>query len=640
VLFSLLVFFIYKYKKERKRRKNFQQILDSLNFPVWKRNVKGQLQWCNAFYYESLEEKKSEVLAKNLSFSPAAFQKSLEFLQKEADQSAITEGFCIIEGQRRFFQFTEQKKAQSILGTALDKTALIELKNELKLHIQAHQGLLENLSTGVALFGPDMRLKYFNRVYCMMHKADEQWLKTGPTLGEILEDFRQRRQIEEPADFQSFKKNQLKKFKELFEPEEELIHRLDECTWRKITTPHPLGGLVYLFEDVSDRLTLERQYNTLLAVKTETLNTLHEGIVVFGSNHRLTIFNPAFLDIWGYENALSIKDYHINNIFEDLRNKILEITQWQEFKEQVILGLTERKTITGRLLCQERKVVDFKYIPLPDGAHLLGFIDVTHQYRVEQALRERNEALIAADTLKSEFIAHISYELRTPLNSIIGFAEILSKNYFGALNQAQQEYLQGISHSSQHLLNLINNILDLALIESEHFQLDLQEVDLYDLLSSVVLLVHKKALDGGVEIQLFTENNLGVVVLDSRCIKQALFHLLNNALKFTKPGGKIMIRTFKEGKFLKIVVEDTGQGILLENQEKIFKKFEKSYDKDEKHPGAGLGLTLVKVLIEKHKGTVSLQSTPGVGTIITCTLPLEEIFPSPTALPPQISLPF
>jgi signal transduction histidine kinase len=251
---------------------------------------------------------------------------------------------------------------------------------------------------------------------------------------------------------------------------------------------------------------------------------------------------------------------------------------------------------------------------------LLTCLDVTDTARVERALRERNEALETAGQLKSEFIANVSYELRTPLNGIIGFAEILANQYFGTLNQRQLDYSRGILDSSHRLLSLINDILDLATIEAGYLVLETGPVDVSEMLQAIMTLTRERARNQDLDLALACPAAIGTIEGDERRLKQALFNLISNAIKFTPSGGSIKVEARREGGDLLLAVSDTGVGIPSADRVRIFEKFERG-NAQLPQSGAGLGLSLVKSLIELHGGAVEIDSAPGSGTIVTCRLP-------------------
>ena len=237
--------------------------------------------------------------------------------------------------------------------------------------------------------------------------------------------------------------------------------------------------------------------------------------------------------------------------------------------------------------------------------------------------------LEAADRLKTEFIANVSYELRTPLNAIIGFTEILANEFFGPLNDRQKDYTRSILESSHGLRNLINDILDLATIEAGYMELELSQVDVAGLLQGVVQLTRERARERELTLEVDCPAAVGSVSGDERRLKQALFNLVSNAIKFTPPGGRIALRASPTADGIDLAVVDTGIGIAAEDQERVFERFERGAGQG-RQAGAGLGLALVKSLVNLHGGTVSIESARGAGTTVLCHLPTAAGQPAPT----------
>jgi signal transduction histidine kinase len=206
------------------------------------------------------------------------------------------------------------------------------------------------------------------------------------------------------------------------------------------------------------------------------------------------------------------------------------------------------------------------------------------------------------------------------LNAIIGFAEILTNQYFGPLSDRQLEYSRGILDSSQLLLSLINDILDLATIEAGYMALETGRVEVRDMLDSVITLTRERARNQSLALMLDCPGDIGSIEADERRLKQALFNLISNAIKFTPEGGSIRVEAERENGELVIAVADTGVGIPEADQERVFEKFERG-NPQARESGAGLGLSLVKSLIELHGGSVVIDSAPGSGTTVRCRLP-------------------
>ncbi|QGP93980.1 Adaptive-response sensory-kinase SasA [Neomoorella glycerini] len=247
---------------------------------------------------------------------------------------------------------------------------------------------------------------------------------------------------------------------------------------------------------------------------------------------------------------------------------------------------------------------------------------IDREKKLQQAVRE----LVAASQMKSEFLANMSHELRTPLNAIIGFAQVLQKQYYGTLTEKQSKYIDYILTSGQHLLSLINDVLDLSKIEAGKLELDLSTFSLQKLLQNSLIMVKEKAARHRLEITLQVDPDIPELTADERKVKQIVYNLLSNAVKFTPDGGKITIQArLLGGDQVQVSVADTGIGIAPEDQERIFEAFvqgDGSYTRQ--YEGTGLGLALVRRLVELHGGRVWVESAGlGKGSTFYFTLPVQ-----------------
>ncbi|MEE8516368.1 MAG: PAS-domain containing protein, partial [Alphaproteobacteria bacterium] len=560
---------------------------------------------------------------KEIASGPTGWGRKLAERARDSLEPQNDSLHVVVGGSRKLLEITELPLPDSdlIAGFCLDRTAREQAEDEMTRHLAAHGEVLERLGTAIIIFGPDSRVQFFNSTYAKLWELDEDWLRSGPTQGEILEELRAHRRLPEQVDFQAYKKSRAELYTTLIEPLEELLHLPDERVMRMVVNPHPFGGLLYTFEDVTDRLTLERSYNTLIAVQQESLNNLHEAVAVFGSDGRLKLFNPAYQRIWNFTPEALEGEPRVTEVIESAKGLFDYGDDWEDFKERAVGRATDHMPHAGRFGRTDGTVLDYASIPLPDGAVLFSYLDVTDSIKIERALRERNEALETADRLKSEFIANVSYELRTPLNSIIGFTEILLNQYFGTLNERQLDHAQSVVESSQVLLALIDDILDLAMIEAGRLALDLQPVDVYDMMSNVLNYGHTRAVKQNVALKLKCPKKIGEIVADGQRLRQALFNLVSNSLEHTPEKGTITMSASRDGDDIIFAVADTGRGIAQELQARVFDKFEHGRRGVAHTPGVGLGLSLVKSFIELHGGTVELASKSGKGTTITCRLP-------------------
>ncbi len=600
-------------------RDRLQTLLDNLPVPIWRRDTGLGIEFVNQAYARAVEADRPQVLAKNLEIAGgndlARRVRDLRLAQSESRP-------IVLAGDRRLFEFTEQPLPDGgMAGFGFDVTSLESTQFELARHVQAHAEVLESLGTGIIILGPDTRLKFFNDGYRRLFGLEAEALRGEPTLDELMEILRERRSLPEQSDFPAYKREVKRQLMSTISAAESLLHLPDGRTARQLVAPHPFGGVVVSYEDVTDTLALERSFNTLTAVQRETLDNLYEGIAVFGADGRLKLFNPAYVKLWGLDGEELAEGPHISILMERMRPYVDPVANWKAFKERVLGWIEDRTTNTGRLERTDGSVLEFAVVPLPDGATLLIYFDVSDSERVQRALAERNAALETADRLKSEFLANVSYELRTPLNAIIGFSEILHQQYFGRLNERQAEYSQGIMDASQQLLNLINDILDIATIEAGYLALERAPVEISSLLQDLLAFTAERARNRGLTIELDCPPDIGTVIGDQRRLKQAIFNLISNSIKYTGVGGTIRIGARREADQLVMSVADNGVGIAEQDQAVAFEKF--SRIGGQRQGAGGLGLALVKSLIELHGGSVELQSKTGQGTKVTCRLPFE-----------------
>jgi signal transduction histidine kinase len=611
-------------------------VYDALPFPVWLRGDDLDLIRCNRAYAQSLDMTSTEDVIRDQHelTSATALAGSGRALAANAQASGRTQTerrHVIIAGKRQLLEITEAPYqtgagVKGLFGFAINVTVEEDKDTEIERHAASQREVLEHLGSAIAIYGPDMRLEFYNRAYQRLWQADEGFLNSKPSFGEILEDTRARRVAPEQADFQRYKRERMGLFTSLLEPREDLMHLPDGTSLRILVSPHPMGGLIFVHEDVTDKLALESSYNTLIAVQRETLDNLAEGIAVFGPDGKVGLFNPAFARIWQLPTRYLDSSPHIADILEKARALLSYEGEWSEYKKEAVAYSLDRNPRKGRMILTNQAVLEYITVPLPDGAVLNSYLDVTDSIKAEQALRASNMALAAADRLKSEFVANVSYQLRTPLNTIMGFSEILTNQYFGSLNDRQMEYTRTIMDASRKLLLLINDVLDLATIEAGRMALDQESISVAALMNAAKQMTAEWARQQSLEIVIDCPSDIGTFDVDIHRMKQVLFNLISNAVKYTPAGGRITLEARHAGvqgtDWIALTVADTGIGIPEGDLERVFGKFERT-NAQARQSGAGLGLSLVKSFVELHGGRIEISSHANQGTRVTCFIPVH-----------------
>lgn len=608
-------------------------VLNAIPMPIWWRDQNLSLIGCNLSYCETLETDIESVLRDGLELGAGAIDEDGKGLAARSSQMgiALSESHYIVHaGARRLFDFTEVplKSADGSVGHAADVSALENVQSELSSHISAHGDVLETLATALTIFGPDRRLKFFNKAFVELWGLEPAMLSHEPLIGEMLELLRERRVLPEYVDFPAFKQGQDRLFTSVLTREEELMHLPDERTLRRTVSPHPFGGLLFMYEDVTDRLALERSYNTLIEVQRETLNNLHEGVSVYGQDGRLRLWNPTLSDMWELKTEFLESEPHVSDVLEHTKHLFATTENWAELKNRLVLQITQGSARNGRLDRLDESVIDFACVPLPDGGCLVSYVDVTDTVRVQRALEERNVALEMADQVKTEFIANVSYELRTPLNTIAGFTDVLDGELFGELNARQKEYISGIVTASRQLTELIDDILDLATIEAGYMALDLQSTEINEILSNVRDHADQKIESGRLTLAIDCPTDIGAARVDAPRMTKALFNLLWNSIMFQSDEDIITLRAWRQDDQILITVDD-NVGIVTSNELSTdYETFDHG-DPYVRRTGSGLGLALTRSLVELHGGTLDFQTDPERGTHAVASFPVAG--PSPIA---------
>jgi signal transduction histidine kinase len=587
----------------------------------------------NRAYVDAVEAATAAAVLKDqIELDPAA----RKIAERAAAERRTAEGRVIvnIRGERRVMRIVETPMhsagAAALGGFAFDITELDRARSELKLNNEANRRALDQIPVAVALFGPSQALFYHNQAFLDLWDLDEAELAGGPAHGEILDRLRHARKLPEQADYAAWKAEQLALYTAELpgagsardgEAPDDIWHLPDGRALRVARARHPLGGVLVVFDDITERMELEARYNTQISVQRATLNNLAEGVAVFAADGTLRLHNAAFQRLWRLDAEMLGARPHIDRVLAALAPLACSETAFADVKRRVTSFSPEDRTaFSGRpLALDDGRTLSFGVEPLPDGATLLHFLDVTDSREREKELKEKNAFLQDIDRQKSKFVDHVSYQLRTPLMTIVGFAEMLDNEMFGMLNDRQKDYIASIIEAGHHLRDLINDIIDLAVIDAGKMALETAEIDVRELLENAATYAALKAEDTRVALKVDCPKDIGVIAADAKRLRQVLFNLLSNAFNYTGAGGEVAIGADRAPGLVRIWVADTGRGVSAEDQAKAFDAFESRGPS----AGAGLGLSLVRSFVELHGGWVRMESDAGKGTRVTLYLPAQ-----------------
>jgi signal transduction histidine kinase len=626
-----------RYAESRADIESLHKLFEALPAPVWLRDAAGRIVFVNSAYAQAVEaESAADAVAKQVELLDRTTREASAGARSNAQiwRERVT---AVVAGARHLLDVTETPSARMSAAIAIDRQEIETMRADFEKQMQSHARTLDHLPSAVAIFDGAQQLIYRNAAYEKLWPLDSAFLDRRPSDSEILDRLRLDQKLPDEGDFRSWKANLLEAYRSP-EDHEHVWHMPDGRTICVRITPNPKGGVTYLYDDVSERYSLESRFNALYRMQNETLETLREGVAVFGADGRLKFSNPAFAELWRLDGAALAKKPRFEAIAKLCKPLYPVEAAWSELRG-VVTGLGDmRKGFMRRLERSDGNVLDLTAQPLPEGATLLTFVDVTADVNVERALTERNNALLAAERLRNDFIHHVSYELRSPLTNINGFIHLLGEETTGPLNPRQLEYLGYVRKSSAALLAIIDDILDLATMDEGAMELDMEDVDALAAMRGAIEGVQDRLAENEIELQIVAPEDVGTFRGDAKRVRQILFNLLSNAIGFSRPGQTVTLAAFRREKEVVFKVVDRGRGIPPEVLERVFDRFE-SHTAGSRHRGVGLGLSIVRAFMELHRGKILIDSALGEGTTVTCIFPAEGLEAAPVPVQREEPIP-
>jgi len=586
-----------------------QNLLDEVKDPIWLREEGGAIIWGNRAYFRA-SGSDHELLSPMQCDKIAATHAKGEIYAGKVG--------VIVDGDRHEFEVTSVAGSAGSAAIALDLTQKQALQQTLQRNIHSYMEIFDQLSTGVVIFDEQMHLNFYNQSFASLWPLDIAFLESRPSHALLLDRLREQQIIPETPNWREWKETLFTAYRAVAW-QQRIWSLADGRTLRVLAHPAPQGGVIWLYEDLSEKLALQTRFNSLIQMQGETLDHLREGVAVFGADGQMRLANPAFATMWMLPAGLAIEGCHISRI-EECCSALMPEGDWHHIAA-IVTGFAEmREGISGRMELYSGTVLDYALVPLPQGQSMLTFVDVSDSVRVADALRERNEALESADRLRNDFVSHVSYQLRTPLTNIIGFTDLLRTPAFGPLNERQRDYLQHISTQSSQVLHIVNDILDLATVEAGIMELDIGEVRIAEAMNNAVARVEERLKEKHLQLEIHIAPGLESFQADGARIHQILFNILSNAASFAPEGSTIHFsaRT-QEGEII-FQVHDAGAGIPEPVLSSVFKPFA-AHAHHGIRSGAGLGLAIVKNFVELHHGSVDIDTSEDRGTTLTCRFP-------------------
>ena len=606
-------------------------LIEAAPFPMWHRGPDLRLAIVNGAYVSAVEGRDgADVIARGLELVDGAAGRGPLAAAAEARERDLVLSRTVpatIAGARRMVRITDVPLGPGgVAGYAVDVEELEEARADLVRFARAQREVLDRMSAGVAQFAADRSLSFFNHPFLRMFAMQPEWLADRPEFDRVLDRMREAQRAPESRDFPRWRVERRGWFTATEAIEENWLLP-GGSHFRLLAQPLPDGGLLLIFEDRTEQIQLASARDTLLRVRTATFDNLFEAVGVFAADGRLHLWNNRFKDVWGLSEPELGQHPRVDALVESVAKRLANPSRAGLIRELVRIATIERQQRSGRVEFIDGRHFEFAAVPLPDGNALFTMLDITASRGIESALRERAEALEQADRLKTAFVANMSYELRVPLTSISGFAEMLGGGYAGPLGDTARDYVTAILSSVARLSALIENILDLTQSEAGSLPLAADDVDLSGMIRAAGAQAETTAALREIDLAQEIDPAIGMMTGDARRLRQVIDHILHNALRFTPAGGRVLFRANGQEDTVEIVVSDNGPGIARDRQAHLFDRFRAPVDPAMTRPGQGtpgLGLPLTRRLVEAHGGTIMLASEPGEGTTVIVRLPLTR----------------
>ena len=637
---ALLLWFVDTSSEEEERAKlglrlrqteaalnSLTHLIEAAPFPMWFRGPDLKLGLVNTAFVQAVEGKDAaDVIERSAELVDAQGEDSAAATAREAQENGrIVSRMqpAIIHGERRMLRIVNVPLSTgAVAGFAVDVQDLEDARTELARYMESQRELADRMTAGTAQFDSDSALSFFNRPFAVMTRLDPDWLSEKPEFDRLIERMRDNQRLPEARDFPAWKEERRNWFTSPDEVIEEEWMLPGGDHLRVVAQPLPDGGLRLFLEDRTEQLRLASARDTLLRVRAATFDNLFEAISVFASDGRLYLWNRRFIDDWELDEEWLSTHPRVDELVPAMARKLVNPTAAAQVREMVRQTTNERQSADGRISMTDGRHFQFAAVPLPDGNALLTMVDVTDSSRIEAALRERATALEEADRVKTDFVANMSYELRTPLTSIGGFAELLGGGYAGDLNSKAKDYVGAILESVDRLSKLINDVLDLTTGDARGVALEKERVDVAGLCRAAADTAKARAAEKAQKLEVEISPAAGHVFGDARRLRESVEHVLNNAMAYTDRKGRISLTADGDKKQAVIRISDNGPGIAKEDQPRVFNRFDRVVEVGVRGEAAlGLGLPLTRQFIEAHGGTVELDSKKGKGTTVTLTIP-------------------
>ncbi|MEM1343470.1 MAG: PAS-domain containing protein, partial [Pseudomonadota bacterium] len=539
------------------RRDPVHRLLDSAPLLVWERDGKGGVLWADGRIGSDTAGVGAAEVAAMVARHPANAAPAPS-LGPRSPSLAVRLDIARPDGQRIPLQISEvATEEQGRLGFAVDASGALTAERSLTQFVQTMTETFAHLTVGLAIFDRDGALALFNPALVTLWQLDPTWLARKPHLREILDNLRAGRRIPDLRDYHDWRTRLLALLDDVGSADYEELWTLgDGTTIRVLARPHPQGSLAFVFDDVTERMRLEQRNRHMDDLIHSTLDCLGEGLAVFGANGTLRYVNAAFHEIWHTDETIMAPQTHVSDFCTLARGLTVDTDIWDRIAT-FATGEGAREVLTARITMGSGRILGGRFAPLPDGSTMAVFADVTDSERIAAALQDRNEALEAAEQMRAAVLDQISHRLRTPLNTVFGFGELLQNPRFGTLNERQESYVSGVLEAASQLLDTVSEVTELASLQIDPQEGEEPGQSVEDVLAMTVSLLEKRAIENRIHLVLDLQGSVGLLDIAPARLRQIVFNLAADAIHRCGRGGEVRLIARRIDTLVEILTSET-----------------------------------------------------------------------------------
>jgi signal transduction histidine kinase len=599
-------------------------LIEAAPMPMWFRGGDMRLRLVNSAYVEAVgSESPDLVVAEQIELVESVNGVSAAEVARQAGERRQPVERIVaatIDGARRSLRVTDLPlTGEGIAGYAVDIEEMEEQARAFRAFREAQRSMLDQLSIGVALFDGERRMTFANQPFHRVFSLPPGIVNDRAGFEQMLVVARDQGRIPEVRDFPAWR-TELSQWFTTDETQEQAWPLPDSTHLRIIAQPMPDGGLTMIAEDLTEQLALSATRDTLLRTRTATFDNLFEALAVFAPDGHIELWNRSFAGIWGLESEALDGHPQAQELLSQIEKNLYDPKKVTKIGDVIRAATLDRKKRQGIAELADGRTLEYAGVPLPDGNGLLTVLDVTSSREAEEALRERNNALEEADEVMTRFLSNMSYEFRTPLTSIGGFAELLTSGAAGELTPQATEYAEAIAESVTKLREQVENVLDLSQSEAGLMPLAKEPTELLPFITHIVREREQAIVDAKLSLDLRGDPGRSVDA-DPQQLRRAIVHLLDNAIAATPPEGRLLIDLKRLEEGTRITISDNGKGMSQAELARALEGIRPTHDGKGIERRQGLGIPLARELVEAHGGTLEMLSRKGIGTTATIILP-------------------